>query len=71
MIPAGITEQLEDGPIPRWTNPDWQQRFPWLVQGTTGQGDAEDPYDLGLSGAAAVGGVLERWRALGRATGMP
>ncbi len=70
MTLAGITEQPEDGPVPRWTNPEWQRRFPWLVQGTTGQGDAEDPFDLGLSGAAPVSRVLERWRALGRATGM-
>lgn len=40
------------------------------MQGTTGQGDAEELFDLGLSGDGPVGRVLERWRALGRATGM-
>ncbi|HEU0054191.1 MAG TPA: laccase domain-containing protein, partial [Longimicrobium sp.] len=55
---------------PLWEHPEWAERFPWLVQGTTGRGEGEEPFDLGLSGAQAVGKVLDRWRALAKETGM-
>lgn len=35
--------------------------FPWLIQGTTGSGTPESPFDLGLSGRQPVGMVLNRW----------
>lgn len=39
--------------------PGWDEAFPWLVHGTTG-----DDVDLGLFGATPVGEALGRWRAL-------
>ncbi|HEX8692128.1 MAG TPA: polyphenol oxidase family protein [Longimicrobium sp.] len=55
--------------MPLWVHPEWEERFPWLVQGTTGRGE-DGEFDLGLSGAQPVGKVLGRWRSLLAATGM-
>lgn len=68
--PRAVREVLPDGAAPLWVHPEWRERFPWLVQGTTGRGRDEEPFDLGLSGAQPVGRALERWRALVRETGM-
>ena len=66
-----MREILQPGPVPLWVHPNWSERFPWLVQGTTGAGDPAEPFDLGLFGSQPVGAVLERWRALRGATEMP
>lgn len=51
---------------------EWSARFPWLVQGTTGRGDAGAPFDLALFGSAGSAvDVMARWTALRRDTGMP
>lgn len=68
--PREITETLLPGDVPLWVHPEWAERFPWLVQGTTGRGSGEEPFDLGLSGAQPVGKVLDRWRAMIAAFGM-
>jgi polyphenol oxidase len=65
-----IEELLQPGEVPLWINPVWQERFPWLVQGTTGAGGDEDPFDLGLFGSAPVGRVMDRWRLVRSMTGM-
>jgi polyphenol oxidase len=65
-----VAETLLPGDVPLWAHPEWAERFPWLVQGTTGRGSGDEPFDLGLSGAQPVGKVLDRWRALVAATGM-
>ena len=67
---ARVEEVLLPGELPIWAHPDWMDRFPWLVQGTTGAGSAEAPFDLGLFGEQPVGAVLDRWRRLRLATGM-
>ena len=59
-----VAERLLPGEVPLWVHPEWEARFPWLVQGTTGRGSEEEPFDLGLSGAQPVGRVLDRWRTL-------
>lgn len=59
-----VAERLSPGDVPLWVHPEWQSRFPWLVQGTTGRGSGEEEFDLGLSGAQPVGRVLDRWRHL-------
>jgi polyphenol oxidase len=59
-----VAERRVEGEVPLWVNPEWEEQFPWLVQGTTGRGSVEDPFDLGLSGEQPVGAVLERWRLL-------
>lgn len=58
------------GGVPLWRHPQWRERFPWLVQATTGRGTKEDPFDLGLFGKAPVGRAIERWRQLRAAAGM-
>jgi purine-nucleoside/S-methyl-5'-thioadenosine phosphorylase / adenosine deaminase len=65
-----VAETLAPGDVPLWVHPGWAERFPWLVQGTTGRGSGDPPFDLGLSGQQPVGAVLERWRALVAATGV-
>jgi YfiH family protein len=65
-----VAERLAGGEVPLWVHPEWEARFPWLVQGTTGRGGEDDPFDLGLSGAQPVGRALDRWRALLALTGM-
>ena len=65
-----VAEELAPGDVPLWVHPEWRERFPWLVQGTTGRGSADDPFDLGMSSAQPVSTVLGRWRKLLEATGM-
>lgn len=50
--------------VPAVTHPDWAERFPWLVQGTTTRGTATDPFDMGLAGTQPVAAALSRWWAL-------
>lgn len=67
MIPEGtrrIAEERSPGDLPVWTHPEWCERFPWLVQGTTSAGVADAPFDLGLFGEQPVGAVLSRWTRL-------
>jgi YfiH family protein len=72
----GISEipvpAASEGGVPLWQHAEWTDRFPWLSQGITGAsvGDAGDPFDLALFGEAPTRGVMERWRALGRAVGI-
>jgi YfiH family protein len=65
-----VEERPAPGDVPLWVHPEWEERFPWLVQGTTGRGGEEEPFDLGLSGAQPVGRVLGRWRRLRAAAEM-
>lgn len=65
-----VAERLVPGDVPLWVQPEWEERFPWLVQGTTGRGSGDEPFDLGLSGAQPVGRVMDRWRALLATTGL-
>lgn len=65
-----VTELRAPGDVPLWVHPGWAERFPFLVQGTTGRGDGAEPFDLGLSGAQPVGAALGRWRTLAAAAGM-
>ena len=65
-----VTERLVEGDVPLWVQPEWEARFPWLVQGTTGRGGGGEPFDLGLSGAQPVGRVMDRWRAVLRLAGL-
>lgn len=72
---AEVRETRAEEPVPRFIHPDWADRFPWLVQGTTGRGEGhggrpdEAGFDLRLFGPAPVVDVLERWRRLRDATG--
>ena len=65
---AEIREARAPLNVPLYRHAGWAERFPFLVQGTTGRGD--DDFDLGLFRDAPVGRVMERWRALRAETGM-
>lgn len=67
---CAVEERRASASVPLWTHPGWADRFPWLVQGTTGGGESDSPFDLGLSGEQPVGAVLARWREVRRETGM-
>lgn len=66
-----ITEvrRRTDPDLPLWQHPGWTERFPWLVQGVTGAGEGA-PFDLALFGESPSRTVMDRWSALGRATGL-
>lgn len=66
-----VAERLRPGGVPLWVQPEWEERFPWLVQGTTGRGSGAEPFDLGLSGVQPVGQAMDRWRGLLAATEIP
>lgn len=66
-----VTETATHDP-PGFTHPEWQRRFPWLVQGTTGRGGQAQPFDLGIFAvASAARDVMEKWELLRTATGLP
>lgn len=64
-----MTEVQLNADVPLWGHPEWRDGFPWLAQGVTGAGVAEQPFDLALFGDGRTSDVMGRWRALGRATG--
>ncbi|MDB4947367.1 MAG: hypothetical protein JWM27_16 [Gemmatimonadetes bacterium] len=69
-VPARVVaEELVPGDVPLWAHPEWMRDLPWLVQGTTGRGDGDEAFDLGLSGIQPVGAALDRWRRLRAYTG--
>lgn len=59
-----VRERRAAGPVPLYAHPGWEERFPWLAQGTTGVGSEDAPFDLRLFGSAPVGAVLRRWELL-------
>lgn len=66
---ARIREQRTPGALPLYVHPDWAERFPWLVQGTTGRGEPDGNFDFRLFGDSPSGVVIDRWRHLRLATG--
>ena len=48
---------------PLYAHPEWQTRFPWLFQATTGAG-AHGDFDLSFFGRSPAGAVFERWRTV-------
>lgn len=71
-LPEGVRvvreSEAEAGGVLR-RQPEWGERFPWLVQGTTAGGHTS--LDLGLFGDSPAREVHRRWRALREETGMP
>lgn len=66
-----VEETRVPGDVPLWVHPEWSERFPWLVQGTTGRGSPDAPFDLALSGDRPVGPGMDRWRRITAVTAMP
>lgn len=66
-----VRESRAEGPAPLYSHPEWAVAFPWLAQGTTGRGQATEPFDLGLFGESPVGPTLARWRALRESLDFP
>ncbi len=67
--PRAVSEVSCPGELPLYVHPEWHERFPWLVQGTTGRGEGAEPFDLRMFGDIPSGLLLERWAALQRALG--
>jgi YfiH family protein len=71
-----VTERLRPeaaaAGVPLWEHPGWAARFPWLIQGVTAARlrPEEPAFDLALFGDGVAGKVMQRWTALGRATGV-
>ena len=55
-----VLDELTVGDIPLFVHPGWADRFPWLLQGTTGALPPEDPFDLALFGDHESFGAMER-----------
>ncbi|MBI4520429.1 MAG: laccase domain-containing protein [Gemmatimonadetes bacterium] len=67
-----VVREHPAGPgFPFYVHPEWATRYPWVVQGTTGAGATESPFDLRLFGLSAAGDVLARWALLQEATACP
>jgi YfiH family protein len=66
-----VAEVQDGGEIPLWRNPEWTERFQWLVQGTTASGSRPGTLDFGLFGDGPVGLAIDRWRRLREVTGFP
>lgn len=64
-----VLDELIVGDIPLFIHPGWADRFPWLLQGTTGALPPEEPFDLALFGDHASSGVIERWDRIADASG--
>ena len=59
-------------PTPRlvcWTHPEWSQRFPWLVQGTTGRSPGPAGGDFRLFDTEGPPPGREAWMVLARSYG--
>lgn len=64
-MPYTIEPEVPTTGPPGFTHAAWSERFPWLVQGTTGRGHPSAPFDLGLySDASAPVTVMGNWDAL-------
>jgi len=61
-----IEEDAVGEGVPLFRHPEWQERFPWLVQGITGRGGEDGPaFDLALFGEAGGGeAAWTRWKEL-------
>jgi YfiH family protein len=62
-IPSRIASTLS------WAHPEWAQRFPWLVQGTTGRSPGPSGGDFRLFGAQGSPEGRENWTSLARSHG--
>lgn len=71
VVARTVTEIAAAGDLPVWEQPEWREHFPWLLQGTTGRGDGEAEFDLGLYGGQPVVMVMERWERLLVRSAMP
>lgn len=66
-----VVRELPMDGVPAVVHPGWEEEFPWLVQGCTTRGGADDPFDMGLFGEATpAGAVLTRWEALMERVGL-
>jgi hypothetical protein len=68
----GVRSVMEvcEGTAPtRWVHPEWRDRHPWLVQGTTGRGPGPTDGDFALFAPRGLQGRAERWVDLARSLG--
>jgi YfiH family protein len=62
-------KRREAPPLVCWTQPEWAQRFPWLVQGTTGRSPGPAGGDFRLFGTERPPVAREIWTELARCHG--
>lgn len=71
LDPFRRVREVPTSGLPLVVHPEWEEEFPWLVQGCTMRGDPGDPFDLALFGQASDSrAVLGRWDRLLRAAGV-
>ena len=63
-----VRETKSSDQLPLFAHVEWQHRFPWLLQGTTGRGKPGDEFDLSFFGQTPAGRLQDRWRAVLRDT---
>lgn len=68
---VSVRERAVDRGFPLFVHEDWAERFPWLLQGTTGRATGGEAFDLAFAGERASPGVLGRWSRVGEAAGFP
>lgn len=66
-----VDEVRSPAGVPLHVHPVWRDRFPWLVQGVTGRGDAERSFDLACFGSGGGETVWNRWREVADRLGTP
>ncbi|GMR12240.1 MAG: hypothetical protein BMS9Abin29_0429 [Gemmatimonadota bacterium] len=64
-----VFDELIVGDVPLFIHPAWADGFPWLLQGTSGAGPPNEPFDLALFGDHESAGVRERWDGVAAASG--
>ena len=58
-----VQEVCQQSTLPLYLQPEWADRFPWLIQATTGRG-GNGEFDLSFFTQTPVAQLLERWQAL-------
>jgi len=68
-----IEEIFRPGNPDYWIHPEWEARFPWLVQGTTGRGrgdgEGEGRWDFALFTDPPAPGARDSWEGMGEQLG--
>ena len=64
-----VREERISDRVPLYSHPEWRQRWPWLLQATTGRASGDQSFDLSFFGQATAGDVMARWHAVRQDTG--
>ncbi|MGH7462706.1 MAG: polyphenol oxidase family protein, partial [Longimicrobiales bacterium] len=71
-LQTGVVREIKTtDAVPLFVHDGWRQRFPWLLQGTTGRGSADDEFDLSFFGRTPTGLIQARWQTVLAGTAFP